>query len=397
MLAFSEEMRRAGANELRSTLAGHTDLDYLARYMAVDDAIANFDGITTYYTSGSADQAGNHNFFLYEHSRGQFTLIPWDLESTLSLASNFGNVPSWQTVPADCTQTYPVWGGRSRVAAPGCDAVFRALNADLGGYRVAAERLLEGAMAEAPLLSKIDALAGFIRAAATADSHGPGATRFESSVEILKQEIPKLRRRLEHLRTGRPSVPLVIDVDGGTDFESADDYGLLDGTTQLSNPNSMVSVELNRTDPIAGAQSLRILVDYGNEQRPWQQWSFYGVPVLGQKDVTRFTALRFKARSQAPRSLRVAINSPGNSRADSGILVGWEVALTTEVQTFSLEFMNARVPAWADDPRDDLRRILETVTGLSFHPACVGLDASGQLPSGVRDRGWLDIDDVEFH
>jgi spore coat protein CotH len=397
MLAFSADMQRAGTTELRSTLAGHIDLDYLDRYMAVDDAIANFDGITTYYTSGPADEAGNHNFFLYEHAHGQFTLIPWDLESTLSLASNFGNVPSWQIVPEDCTQTYPVWGGRGRVAAPGCDAVFRALNADLAGYRVATERLLEGPMAEAPLLSKIDALAGFIRAEAAADLHGPSESRFEGAVQLLKQEIPKLRRRLEHLQSGRTSVPLVIDVDGATDFESIDDYGLLEGTTQLSNPNSTVSVELHRADPIAGAQTLRILFDHGNEQQPWQQWSFYGVPVLGQRDVTRFTALRFKARSEAPRSLRVAINSPGNSRGDSGILVGWEVALTREVQTFSFELRSARVPSWAEDPRDDLLRILETVTGLSFHPDCVGRDASGQLPSGVRDRGWIDIDDLEFY
>jgi hypothetical protein len=397
MLEFSAALERAGTDELRSTLAGHADLEYLARYMAVDDAIANFDGITTYYTSGGADEAGNHNFYLYEHSPGQFTLIPWDLESTLSLASNFGSVPSWQTVPADCTQTYPVWGGRGRVAAPGCDRVFRALNADPSGYRAAAERLLEGPMAEAPLLSKIDELAGFIRAAAAADPHGPGAPKIEGGVEFLKQEIPRLRRRLQHLQTGRPSVPLVLSVDGPTDFESVDDYGLFEGTTQLSNPNSKISVELNTTEPIAGTQTLRILFDYGNEQQPWQQWSFYGVPVAGQEDITRFTALRFKARSDAARTLRVAINSPGNSRADDGILVGWEVALSGEPRTFSLELMNARVPSWAEDPRDDLRRILETVTGLSFHPGCIGVDASGQLPSGVRDRGWVDIDDFEFH
>jgi hypothetical protein len=397
MLAFSAALGAAPEAALADTLRAYMDLDHFARYMAVDDAIGNFDGITTYYTSGSPEQAGNHNFYLYEQAPGRFTIIPWDLESTFSLSSGFGDVPAWQTLPADCTQTYPVWGGANQVIAPGCDRVFRALAADLGSYREAARRLLDGPLAEEALSAKIDELASFIRAEASADAHGPGAARFESAVQWLKQEVPRLRRRLEHLRSGEPSIPLVIDVGGVTDFESADNYGIYEGTTLLSNPNSTTSVEVGRNEPIGGAQSLRIVFDYGNELQPWNQWSFFRIPVAAVKDLSQLTGMRFKARANVARPLRLDVDSPKNSRAAQGVQVGWDIALTAEVKEFSVELAAAKTPSWTSDPHDDLPTLLRTVTGFSFRPGCIGTDATGQLADGARDRGWVEIDDIELY
>ncbi len=206
-MAFSQALNAVSSpNDLRSVLGSYTDLDYWARYMAVDDAIANFDGITTFYITGSADQAGNHNFYFYQEATNQFTIIPWDLESTLSLTSNFGNVPYWQTVPADCSQQYLAWGGPLYVVAPGCNRVFQALAADPSSWRTAAQQLLDGPFAEAQMDQNIDTYAAFIRTEAAADPHGPGASAFESAVAFQKQEIPNLRRRLQHFLSGEPSV-----------------------------------------------------------------------------------------------------------------------------------------------------------------------------------------------
>jgi uncharacterized protein YciW len=55
------------------------------------------------------------------------------------------------------------------------------------------------------------------------------------------------------------------------------------------------------------------------------------------------------------------------------------------------------VPSWATDPKDDLQAILKYVTGLSFQPNCIGRNGSGQLPDGVTDVGWIDIDAVEMY
>jgi hypothetical protein len=155
-------------------------------------------------------------------------------------------------------------------------------------------------------------------------------------------------------------------------------------------------VEVNRSDPIAGSQTLRILFSYGNEPEPWGQWSYFGVPVAGQQDISAFSGVRFKARSNVARPLRFAITSPQNSRGDEGIVVGFDMTLTSDVKTFSFELATATPPSWASDPGDDLNAILRSVTGFSFQPGCTGQDAGGQLPAGGRDEGWVDIDDLEL-
>ena len=396
--AFSDAINAAAPGDLRGVLGSYTDLDYWARYMVVDDAIANFDGITTYYTTGSADQAGNHNFFFYQEAANKFTIVPWDLESTMSLASNFGNVPYWQTLPADCSQTYLAWGGPLYVIAPGCNRIFRALAADPTSWRAAAQRLLDGPFAEAQMGQNIDAFASFIRAEATVDPHGPGAADFESAVGFQKQEIPNLRRRLEHFLSGGPTVPLLLDATKLNDFETADDYGITAGTSQMSNGTTTASVEVNTTSPINGAQSLRILFNFGNESKAWGQWTLYRVPMVAAPvDLTLLTGIRLKIRSNQARTVRFDINSPHNSATNQGVNVGWDLSVTTTTSTLNVVFANARVPVWATDPGDSLAQILQTVSGLTFQPICNSRDANGQLPAGVTDNGWVDIDDIEFY
>jgi spore coat protein H len=380
--AFSTAINAAAPDNLGGTLGSYSDLDYWARYMAVDDAIANFDGITTYYVTGSIDQAGNHNFYFYQESPNKFTIIPWDLESTLSLASNFGNVPYWQTLPADCSQEYLVWGGPLYVIAPGCNRVFQALAADTSSWRDAAQQLLDGPFAEATMDDNIDAAAAYIRDQATVDPHGPGASAFESAVAFQKQEIPNLRRRLQHFMSGEPS----------------DDYGITDGTMLMCNGNTTDSVTLNTTDPIDGAQSLRMSFNFGNETTAWQQWMIYRIPLLNPpQDLTALTGIRLKIRSDQARTVRFDIISPNESQSDQGINVGWDLPVTTAATTQTVQFAAARVPSWAADPGDSLTLILQTVSGLQFQPICNSRDASGQLPSGVTDNGWVDIDDIEFY
>lgn len=395
--AFSAALNAAAEPDLRSVLGRFTDLDYFARYMAVDDAIANFDGITTYYTTSTPDQAGNHNFYLYQEAADKFTIIPWDLESTLSLMSNFGTVPSWQTTPANCNTTYLAWGGPLRVIAPGCDRVFRALASDLTSYRLAARRLLDGPFAEAAMLAKIDTLAAFIRPEAVIDPHGPGVSNFENDVFSLRKEIPGLRRRLEQLLSGQPIVPTEIAVGAVTDFETADDYGVNTGTSIMSNAHSTSGATVNQTDPVSGARTLRIVFDFGDETAGYQQWMMYRMPLASAPDDLRtFTGIRMKVRSNEKRILRLDVDSPKNSKSDQGVAVGWNVQVDVTAQTVTVALADAKVPGWAVDPGDSLTAILQTASALIFRPQCNDVDGTGHLPAGVTDNGWVDIDDIEF-
>ena len=397
--AFTEALKAAPEAEARTVLGSYMDLDYLAKYMAVDDAIANFDGVITYYTDGTPDEAGNHNFFIYEEGPQQFTMVPWDLESTMSLASNYGNIPAWQTMPTDCTQLYSVWGGNQlSVIAPGCDRLFRALASDLSAYKVAARTLLDTHFSQASMETNIASLAAFIREAAAADPHGPGKVDFEKGVGFLRQELPRLRRRLEHLMAGTVSVPLTFSATAKNDFEAMDAYGLVSGTGQMSNANTTSSVELNTTDPLSGTKSCRVVFSFGNESAiPYQQWMSYSVPtLLIPTDASSLTGIRLRIRSSVPRVVRLEMDSLNNPAAMQGVRRGWDLSVDTVARTIEVKFAEAETQPWGGVVNDSLPLIQSTVSGLIFQPQCVGRDATGQLPPDVFDTGWFDIDDVEF-
>ena len=193
-LAFSEAIDAASEDDLRSVLAGYMDSNYLARYMAVDDAIASYDGITYFWTDGSV--SNNHNYYIYEESADRFTLIPWDVESTFWINPDHA-APHWTELPEDCSLTYDYWEGQAR--APACDPVIRAMMLDLDGWRQAGQELLDGPFSVDVMTSAIDRHVEFIEAAVRADPTPTTYTTFDNAVAYLKSAVPNLRARLESL------------------------------------------------------------------------------------------------------------------------------------------------------------------------------------------------------
>jgi spore coat protein H len=396
-LAFSEAMTAASDDELRSTLGSYIDLDYFARVLAVGDAILDYDGLTYFWTDG--DFYSNHNYYFYEEAPDAFTLIPWDVESTFWINPDHA-APHWTELPDDCSLTYEYWGGQA--IAPGCDLVFRAMAADLGGWRAAGQEFLEGPFAEAAITARIDEYADFVRAEALADPTPYTYNPFDDEVEYLRGQIPTLRARFERLLAGLPWNPVAIDLTGVTGFEDQDDTTLLGPGTWLgANTNSAVSVAVNSVDPMAGAQDVLLSFEYSNEAEAWQQWSAYVVPVSpSPSDLTSLSGIRLWLRADEARTLRLALDSPESSGANDGIRYGWNVSVTDQPTQIEVLLADAAIQDWAitegRDPGDDLQDILATTTGLVFEPQCLGRDTAGQLPDGTTDAGFIEMDDIEF-
>jgi spore coat protein H len=191
---FAQAFTAADDASRLATLGSYMDLDYFARFMAVEDAVISYDGITYFWTDGVI--TNNHNYFVYEESATRFTLIPWDLESTFWIDPNHA-APHWTVIPADCSLTYPYWGGLA--IAPGCDGVFRALNQDLDRWRAAARALLDGPFAVAAMNAAIDRYTAVIGAAARADPTPTMYSTFDQAVAGIKGSLPAMRDRLENL------------------------------------------------------------------------------------------------------------------------------------------------------------------------------------------------------
>jgi spore coat protein H len=192
--AFAQAIMLAEETSVLTTLGEYVDLDYFARFMAVDDALANYDSITYFWTDGVT--TNNHNFFFYEESPRRFTLVPWDAESTFWIDPAHA-APHWTEIPADCSLTYAYWDGLA--TAPGCDRVFRAMVTDLGPWRAAARQLLDGPFALDAMTAAIDRHAALIGEAARSDPTPTVYATFDQAVANLRSTIPAMRARLEQL------------------------------------------------------------------------------------------------------------------------------------------------------------------------------------------------------
>ncbi|AUX34624.1 MULTISPECIES: CotH kinase family protein [Sorangium] len=203
-IAFAEDLASAEGAERLAALSRWMDVHELQRYMAVDDAILNWDGVTTFYV-GADGSAANHNYFVYEGpSSGKFRVVPWDLDNTLSVGGSrfFGTVPHWTETPATCDEDVPVQDGKARVRAPGCDVLFSALSQDLEGYRSAVRDLLDGPFREGRLEEQVDRYAELIRSSVAQDEHGPSLLTWKEDVAILRSELSELRSRMVRLLDG---------------------------------------------------------------------------------------------------------------------------------------------------------------------------------------------------
>ncbi len=396
-LGFVDAVANAEDADLEETVGRFMDLDYMARYMAVDDAVNNVDGITGYYASPSLDWSGNHNFYLYEEAPEKFTLIPWDEDSAFTMRLGFGSVPHWTKTPEACDRLYPAWNAVHSVIASGCDPIFKAEAQHGDAYRAAVDTLLDGPFAEKALGDTVDEYEALIRDAVSEDPHGPGIEGFDVAVSRLREDIPLLRKRLERLVT-EPEAPILnLAVDRVEDFENLDDIEVWMGTEIMYGSNTAAFPSLDRDDPIQGTQSLKYSFDYGNGDKAWQQWAYIHIPFRGgYQDVSRLAGIRMKVRADKGRTLRLNLTSPNETALMSGVAFGWDIPVTSDVKDVEVLFEDTKFPTWAARPDDALEDTLSTLGGLSYQPSCSGVGSNGFLPKGTRDVGFFEIDDIEF-
>jgi hypothetical protein len=130
-LGFSRTLLDADSSNFVRTVGAWTNLDYWLKYMVVDRAINNWDGVTSFYTDEHGALWGNHNFYIYHPSNDQkFIPIPWDMDKAFSANDPYiysAAVPDWNVVPASCEEPWSVWSGTSRIYAANCDKFLRLL------------------------------------------------------------------------------------------------------------------------------------------------------------------------------------------------------------------------------------------------------------------------------
>jgi hypothetical protein len=140
-VALTTAMKAAVDAGSVAPLAGIVEVDELLRYMAVDRAIKNWDGVTALYTCPAGPGPGCgpwiHNYYWYHDTAAdpRFHLVPWDMDNTFQYWDPYVDphgygaarpVPNWNVKPASCTTPIAVWED-SHVLPSGCDPFLHLL------------------------------------------------------------------------------------------------------------------------------------------------------------------------------------------------------------------------------------------------------------------------------
>jgi len=383
MVAFADAMQSAAPEDLLDVLDEWTDLDHLYNYMAANDAVMNWDGVTSW--GGGGGDFGPHNFFWYQHeTSNQFTLIPWDLDNTMQprqpwLLQHY--VPHWTLPPDDCDSVYPSFTHGGEVAAPGCFPFFQALASDHDRYAAAVQRLLDGPFDIDTLRSQIDEYAALIRFEVSQDSSLSGVTAWQTAVEQLKSDLELFTQKLEAHRDRIAVTPVALYPGRVNDFEDMSTLSLLLGIFPGDYEGSTVSLSLNDEAPLSGTQD--ILMEFPASYGDWGQPNRIRIVMeSGFQNLSKYGGIRLRLQADGARTVRIDLEK---DPYDWGAKYGWDVEVSSTPTLVTLLFDDATTSsgtaAWAPPPAA-IEIVLLKVWALGITPG-----------SGA---GSLRIDDIEF-
>jgi spore coat protein CotH len=205
---FGNAVQAADESTFIDDMAEFIDLDNVLRYMAVDRAFKNWDGITAFYWEDHP-----HNYYWY-HDNGalnRFHLIPWDMDKTMWEEDPYMDpvnyiadrqVPDWNVLPLSCDRIY-VWNSSITVMPPGCDYFMQLLASSLwDDFVTVGNELLDTSLKYDAMNEKITAWAEQI-APVVAEDPFLDPTRWEADVENFRTTLKgAIAHFEEHLAEG---------------------------------------------------------------------------------------------------------------------------------------------------------------------------------------------------
>jgi spore coat protein H len=194
LLSLASEINGAvDSQAVLQVLNSHLNVDEWMRFLAVEDAITSWDGLTFFYT-GDGGLHHNHNYYLYGDAPGHFELIPWDLDGTFWIKDPH-EPPHWTEQQDDCSQTYMYWDWIGvRAIAPACDTIMAALHLKLSVWKQAASEALNGPISAETMDARIGAYIQFMGKEAREPQTYAGG--FNREVGYLRDELARIRNLL---------------------------------------------------------------------------------------------------------------------------------------------------------------------------------------------------------
>lgn len=157
MVDFAQDIEGSSEEDAYEMLDRWLDLNQQMRFLAVDRAIENQDGIMGWWCFGP--WCGNHNFYWYQGLSGEkMWLIPWDLDHAFAAepwTADIDGWPYWYEPTLTC-RPMSLWGPIGFLP-PACDdLIYHWGNAAWDDYHEMANLLLDTLFTEAALHDSVD-------------------------------------------------------------------------------------------------------------------------------------------------------------------------------------------------------------------------------------------------
>jgi hypothetical protein len=433
--AFADAVARSSADNFESELSPFVEIDALLRYIAVDRALRNWDGIMAFYSARSS-----HNFFWY-HPDGpdtRFRLIPWDLDNTFWPFDPYMQPEQWVTAlpipdfnsrPLHC-QPRPIWelAGPERVTPPRCDRLLNLLAEQRWERLVELGReLLAGPFTEARLRELADDYAQRIAPLVAEDptldeagwqqallefrdvlaQAGPGFEAFLAQ-GLIAEDIPSAPEPPSDAELNAPTPNTGLLVGSTTNFEFLEPPLTVEpsGTFVYCDPLAVVGASWNTDAPLSGRADLRFDFSFTRGPGLYDEWA--GIGIAGpESDMSRYSQLVVSLSADSARPVRVRLDSRAYEDVFGGVLseFGVDLSVGPTPQAIVIDFADLAYPGWAKEAwsagqgfvgsdSEALAIVLQRFTGIAFGPTA-NVDSSGEL-SAATDTGQLRIDNIYF-
>ncbi|GBU25602.1 hypothetical protein R83H12_02252 [Fibrobacteria bacterium R8-3-H12] len=404
MVSYYNAIQASNEQTFEQNLSPYMDFYHFLRYMAVDVAINNWDGIRSWYSDQTALRwASNHNYFFYEEENtgGKIWLVPWDMDNTFWEIDPYyetAKVPQWNETPAHCGG-YPTWNDEF-IRPPNCDKLTKLMAAVFwNNFTKLGEQFLKYQFASQRLINKINThvqvISEFVQRDPVINN-----TSWTNEVGTLKYYIPNLATKFSNhihsikseINSSRYLNPMQLN---SFEFKLAESN--MYWVQKYFSDNSEGSVTYNTANPLYGTADMRFDFTFKETNNPktWDVWGNFQPEFEKPADFSNLKEIRIALRSDKARNWRISLgNWDVYQKYGASSEYGWEMQIAAQTQTVTLKMSEIAFPSWASSKPDIKAEVLKSVRTLMFSPSAQ-CNSEGFLKI-IPDIGYLQVDNIEF-
>jgi hypothetical protein len=411
MAEYSRVILTSTKDNFVKNISPFMDLDYWVRYIAVDRAIHNADGIMTWYYDLKSSWVGNHNYYFYqeENTGGKIWLIPWDLPATLTKTDPImddNDMPEWNVAPDTCAPQH-IWG-TDYGYPPHCDPLI-GLSAETCWERFvkAGEQFLVTCFNADRMKQKVDEYKTLIEPVVAQDP-ALDLEKWQNEVGDLRQTMDVLHSGFDdYLHNKKPALDTTgfsasfpdsgfLQADRVNNFEFSPISSLSLWSTCTASSGSTISLALDTINPLWGKSDLKCqFVFTPMDSAPiYSEGGNLNIFFKNETNLKSFKRIRMHLKCDATRNTFVYLTSKFYEQKGAKNSYGWNIYINAANKQYIFDMAQINYPSWGDPANPDiLDSVLTTATGIGLNFGA-RYNNIGKLTA--PDTGYLRIDNIIF-